>query len=247
MFQAIYEAHHGAVVAYVRRRTVDPLDAQDAVAETFTIAWRRLGELEEADAALPWLYGVARRVLANQRRGNRRRADLSTRLGGQRVRTPDLEAEVLATEERRTVLAALARLRDADQEILGDVTKPDEVACYDRADPESPAGVAPLDARGPIAVCADLWRKGALGADPSARIVAFREAVALPFLDSPCVTPRDAAVIVRRELDRAGLTDWTIRGGDGLPGDGFSAQRPCATLAVRPELREVLLVATPQR
>jgi len=118
MFQAIYEAHHGALVAYVRRRTIDPVDAQDAVAETFTIAWRRLGELEDTDAALPWLYGVARRVLANQRRGNSRRSDLSMRL---RVSEPDsagVEAQLISAEERRTVLGGLARLRVKDQEIL---------------------------------------------------------------------------------------------------------------------------------
>ncbi len=88
------------------------------MAETFTIAWRRLGEVPDADIALPWLYGVARRVLANQRRGNRRRVDLSTRLSGQQSGAGDVESEVLAAEDRRTVLAALSRLRHADQEIL---------------------------------------------------------------------------------------------------------------------------------
>lgn len=117
-FQAIYEAHHAAIAAYARRRTAGPVDSQDVVAETFTIAWRRLGEVPDADIALPWLYGVARRVLANQRRGNRRRVDLSTRLSGQQSGAGDVESEVLAAEDRRTVLAALSRLRHADQEIL---------------------------------------------------------------------------------------------------------------------------------
>ena len=117
-FQAIYDAHYGAVVAYARRRTSDPVDVQDAVAETFTIAWRRMAEVPDADAALPWLYGVARRVMANQRRGNRRRVDLSARLRSQHATTVEIESEVVAGDERRTVLAALGRLRDADQEIL---------------------------------------------------------------------------------------------------------------------------------
>ena len=117
-FQAVYEAHYGAVFAYVRRRTADAADAQDAVAETFTVAWRRLGEVPAEGAALPWLYGVARRVLANQRRGNRRRDDLTTRASGHPVVTTEVEGEVVAAEERRLVLAALARLRPADQEVL---------------------------------------------------------------------------------------------------------------------------------
>jgi RNA polymerase sigma factor (sigma-70 family) len=117
-FHGLYDAHHGAVVAYAHRRTATPVDAQDVVADTFTIAWRRLSEVPEGDAALPWLYGVARRVLANQRRGNQRRADLTARLRGQGSLAPDVEGQVVAGDERRTVLAALSRLRPADQEIL---------------------------------------------------------------------------------------------------------------------------------
>ena len=117
-YQAVYEAHYGAVVAYLRRRTTEVSDAQDAVADTFTIAWRRLEELPEGDAALPWLYAVARRVLSNQRRGNQRRTDLSARVQSQRPASVDVEGEVVAADERRTVLAALARLRPVDQEIL---------------------------------------------------------------------------------------------------------------------------------
>jgi RNA polymerase sigma factor (sigma-70 family) len=117
-FQAVYEAHYGAVAAYLRRRTTEPADAQDAVADTFTIAWRRLAEVPDGEAALPWLYAVARRVLSNQRRGNQRRGDLSVRIRGQRPASVDVEGEVLAADERRIVLAALARLRPTDQEIL---------------------------------------------------------------------------------------------------------------------------------
>jgi RNA polymerase sigma-70 factor (ECF subfamily) len=117
-FQAIYEAHYDAVVAYARRRTADADDAQDAVAETFTITWRRVAEVPPDDATLPWLYGVARRVLANQRRGNRRRADLSTRLQSHHAGAVEIESEVIADVEWRTVLRALASLREADQEIL---------------------------------------------------------------------------------------------------------------------------------
>ena len=117
-FQAVYEAHYRAVLAYARRRAASDSDAQDAVAETFTIAWRRFAELPEADATLPWLYGVARRVMANQRRSNQRRMDLATRLRGHRPATVEFEPQLEADEERRTVLAALGRLREVDQELL---------------------------------------------------------------------------------------------------------------------------------
>lgn len=117
-FQRIYEAHYTAVLAYARRRTSDEVDAQDVVAETFTIAWRRLSEVPEDAGVLPWLYGVARRVMANQRRGNWRRAELSARLRSQHVRTVEIESGVVAGDDRRTVLAALARMRAPDREIL---------------------------------------------------------------------------------------------------------------------------------
>lgn len=41
-FTALFEAHHRDLLRYAIRRVADPADAADAVAETFTIAWRRL-------------------------------------------------------------------------------------------------------------------------------------------------------------------------------------------------------------
>jgi RNA polymerase sigma-70 factor (ECF subfamily) len=117
-FRQLYDAHYGAVSAYARRRSRDGDLAQDAVAETFLVAWRRLAEVPAGADALPWLYGVARRVMANQRRSTQRRTDLSSRLARERGSTGDVDAGTLADEERGTVLAALGRLRSGDQEIL---------------------------------------------------------------------------------------------------------------------------------
>ncbi|HUR22291.1 MAG TPA: hypothetical protein VMZ73_00315 [Acidimicrobiales bacterium] len=79
-------------------------------------------------------------------------------------------------------------------------------------------------------------------ADLNTRILAFRDAALGQFADAPCVAPATGADIVRRELDRAGLADWTVVSG------AFTADRPCATLSLRPEERQVLLVpGTPRR
>lgn len=79
-------------------------------------------------------------------------------------------------------------------------------------------------------------------ADLNTRILNFRDAALGQFIDAPCMAPATGAEIVRRELDRAGLGDWTVVSG------AFSADRPCATLSVRPEERQVLLVpGTPRR
>ena len=76
-FEAMFAAHHDAVRRYVVRRESGAL-VDDAIADTFLVAWRRLDEIPER--TLPWLLGVARRVLADQRRAGRRRRSLSARL-----------------------------------------------------------------------------------------------------------------------------------------------------------------------
>jgi DNA-directed RNA polymerase specialized sigma24 family protein len=76
-FDALFAAHYADVLGYVVRRA--PLaNAEDVLAETFLVACRRADQVP--DDALPWLLGVARRVLSNQRRGDLRRQALRIRL-----------------------------------------------------------------------------------------------------------------------------------------------------------------------
>ena len=79
-FVALYEAHGADVWRHARRRCDSAGAADDATAEAFAIAWRRRHELPPADEARLWLLGTVRRVLANQRRSERRRAGLGVRL-----------------------------------------------------------------------------------------------------------------------------------------------------------------------
>src|ERR1700748_523134 len=79
-FEAVYQEHHGPILGYVLRRTGHPDDAADVIGEVFLTAWRRLDDVPPGDQAKLWLYGVARRVLANHRRGQRRRSALTERL-----------------------------------------------------------------------------------------------------------------------------------------------------------------------
>jgi RNA polymerase sigma-70 factor (ECF subfamily) len=104
------------VLAYFKRRT-DSETAKDCAAETFLVAWRRIDEVP--DDALPWLYGVARRVLANQRRSGGRIGRLLAKLAGL---SPDFpvnpETVVLRRAEEAELLDAVNRLRPADRELL---------------------------------------------------------------------------------------------------------------------------------
>ena len=112
-FEAVFRANYANVLAYALRR-VGPHEAEDIAADTFAVAWRRLSSVPPD--ALPWLYGVARRTIANHRRGSRRRTALVVRLSREPPnRSADL-AEGIA--ERAGVVAALERLSERDREAL---------------------------------------------------------------------------------------------------------------------------------
>jgi RNA polymerase sigma-70 factor, ECF subfamily len=78
-FEALFRENADTVLAYATRRS-DPDTAQEIVADTFAVAWRRLDVVP--DPALPWLLGVARNVLANERRSRRRAEALMLRRFG---------------------------------------------------------------------------------------------------------------------------------------------------------------------
>jgi RNA polymerase sigma-70 factor (ECF subfamily) len=114
-FEAVYSDHHEAILGYALRRTQAPEDAADVIAETFLTAWRRLDEMPSGPEARLWLYGVARRVLANHHRGERRRSALADRLKA------DLAATWRPAEswgESREISAAFRRLPEDQRELL---------------------------------------------------------------------------------------------------------------------------------
>jgi RNA polymerase sigma factor (sigma-70 family) len=112
-FDAIFTDYQRPVLAYAMRRTPTPADAEDVASETFAIAWRKLDAIPAAEP-LPWLYAVARRVLANHRRGLSRRERLAALL-----RVDDVATPVPTGEDRDgPAFAALAQLSPADQEVL---------------------------------------------------------------------------------------------------------------------------------
>jgi RNA polymerase sigma factor (sigma-70 family) len=116
-FRRLFLAEYRYVLAYALRRTPDPADAHDAVAETFTVAWRRMGDAPATEEARPWLYGIARKAIANQRRSGKRFGALRERLAAE---PPPASADVPGEgrNEWQQTLAALSRLPDADREVL---------------------------------------------------------------------------------------------------------------------------------
>ncbi|MEO3785335.1 sigma-70 family RNA polymerase sigma factor [Actinocorallia sp. B10E7] len=110
-FEELYAAHSHRILGFFLRRVEPGEDAADLVTEVFTIAWRRIATVPEGEEAKLWLYGVARKVLANHRRGSVRRHRLAERL-----------REHLAASQGDDggshVRQALARLPQKDREVL---------------------------------------------------------------------------------------------------------------------------------
>ncbi|WP_055481373.1 RNA polymerase sigma factor [Sphaerimonospora mesophila] len=113
LFEEIYRKYHDAVLAYLLRRTESGHDAGDVLAETFLVAWRRLDDIPDGERARPWLFGVARRTLANHHRGARRRSALSDRLRAELANAP-----CEAASEPSALAAAFRRLPEPDREVL---------------------------------------------------------------------------------------------------------------------------------
>lgn len=112
-FERVFREHYAAVCAYALRRA-DRATAQDAVSETFLIAWRRCSELPAEP--LPWLLSTARRVLANQRRAAGHQRSIEDRLATEAVAPADDAAEALGYAS--ACRAALNRLGERDRETL---------------------------------------------------------------------------------------------------------------------------------
>lgn len=117
-FIELYERFYRPVYAYCRRRT-GAERADDVVADTFLIAWRKIDQVPRGSEVLPWLYGVAYRVLGHEWRGSSRRKRLDRKLGAIGREVPLVPEEVVVmNQESRQVFDALSRLNTTDQEIL---------------------------------------------------------------------------------------------------------------------------------
>lgn len=115
-FRVIYRAEYSRIVGYALRRTRSPEDAADVATETLLTAWRRLDDLSSDDDARLWLYGIARRVLANHHRTVRRSSQLLDRISQEFARS--VKNTVTEPDAIDAVWQALRGLHDEDREIL---------------------------------------------------------------------------------------------------------------------------------
>lgn len=95
-FEELYRGTAKDLLAFIARRTSDAEEATDLLAETYTVAWRRLDEIPPASQAALWLLGVARNLIMKSRHQLRSRQSLVhdltqelARLAGYRPETND--------------------------------------------------------------------------------------------------------------------------------------------------------------
>jgi len=117
-FARIYELHHRSIRDYCRRRLASHV-VDDAVAETFLTAWRKIDDVPADDEALLWLYRVAYRVIGHQWRSTNRRRRLDDKLRSVPHRpTAGTDEGLVRDDEHRLVLEAATHLGEKDAEVL---------------------------------------------------------------------------------------------------------------------------------
>jgi RNA polymerase sigma-70 factor (ECF subfamily) len=114
--RAAVEHNADDLLAYFSRRASPIEDAADLLGETMVVVWRRIADLpaDETKARM-WMFGVARRVLSNYRRGRLRQSELAVRL------RDDLRVQHGAIPffgEAPDVWTAVDRLPEAQRELV---------------------------------------------------------------------------------------------------------------------------------
>jgi RNA polymerase sigma-70 factor (ECF subfamily) len=110
--------HQGVAFRTAYLVTGSAADAEDAAQDGFVKAWLALDRFRAGAPFRPWLLQIVVNEARNRRRAAGRRAGLALRLAGEPELESSAEAATLADEERRTLRAAVAELREEDQLVI---------------------------------------------------------------------------------------------------------------------------------
>ena len=114
-FTSLYHDSYRMLLAYARRR-VDEQTADEVVADTFLVAWRRRDEVPEGYERA-WLFGVARNTILTAARSARRRNALNGKLSGA-IRPGWTDGWSDVSDRVDALVPALRELREEDRELL---------------------------------------------------------------------------------------------------------------------------------
>jgi len=99
-FDCAYRRYADELYRFCLRTNHNTAFAEEALSTIFAEAWRRRGEIDFVTKPIrPWLYGVARNVLHNQRRKQRRQEETSTNLARVQRRYAEDPSEELSRRE----------------------------------------------------------------------------------------------------------------------------------------------------
>ena len=121
-FERIYRDHFRFVWRTARRLGVSRTWLDDAVQETFVVVHRRLSDFQGRSSVKTWLYGIVRRVVADHRRGLRRKpGGLACEDRGEEERATahrDPEASIEQAEKVRLLHRLLDELDEEKREVF---------------------------------------------------------------------------------------------------------------------------------
>jgi RNA polymerase sigma-70 factor (ECF subfamily) len=112
-FEALFRDTRASLLAYLTRRAPSE-DAADLLAEVYLVAWRRRADLPRDEEQRLWLYGVARRLLAEHHRSALTRAAAEGDAGG----PAPLDGSHGDDRRGKAVRRALESLSDVDRELI---------------------------------------------------------------------------------------------------------------------------------
>jgi RNA polymerase sigma-70 factor (ECF subfamily) len=147
-FEQLYVATRVPVLGYLLRRCGDPADAADLLAETYLTAWRRIRDVPDGDEARLWLYGVARRTLANRHRHAQVENRLAATLRSQLVLELGRDRPAADGAFSEAIADSLGALTAFDREVI-------ELSAYEQL---TPAEIAVILGKSPGAIRVRLHR-----------------------------------------------------------------------------------------
>jgi RNA polymerase sigma factor (sigma-70 family) len=120
-YDDLVERHQAAAFRTAYVITGSAVEAEDAAQEAFVKAYRALGRFRRGAPFRPWLLRIVANEARNRRRSSARRAGLAIKLAGDQSSgdaAPSPEAQLLDSERREALLAALEGLREEDRLVI---------------------------------------------------------------------------------------------------------------------------------
>lgn len=134
--RSLFDAHAPFVWRVLARAGVRDADLQDALQETFVVVAQKLDQLDAEIRPTTWLYGIAVRVAANQRRKARRKREdfVADASDGPSERPSDNPEIGAARREARAELAELLAVLSDDQRLVFELFELEDLSCPEIAE-----------------------------------------------------------------------------------------------------------------